>query len=125
MPSFKEENILNTPAKNAFADMVYQILLQYYGSSADDTLMIAGSVAKNMQGVINTDPKDLDLITRDKRFFEFCRKDAKKIFKHFFVKNIGRKRVYIDAGFFSIEIWLDLSKYETVTINNFKIKNYA
>ena len=120
--NFQDNSIFADNYINQVVDKLMTTILTYFPDAEKD-IYVAGSVAKNMQDVINRPSKDLDLIIKDKKIFEFL-KQLKRYgdFDTFF--NQKNNRIYVRTRKFLIEIWFNPENVALIKKYNINQKKY-
>ena len=109
---FTENSIFKNNYINAQADKLMTAIINLI-PDAEEHIYIAGSLAKNMQDVINKPVKDLDIIVNDKKVFETLKTIGRYTGQKVFL-NKYTNRIYVRATpNFLFEIWFN-PKQETV-----------
>lgn len=121
--NFQESSIFADNFINQVVDKLMTTILTYFPDAEKD-IYVAGSVAKNMQDVINRPSKDLDLIIKDKKIFEFL-KQLKRYGDFETNYNEENNRVYVKAKDFSIEIWYNPKDIEVIKKYDINQKTYS
>lgn len=121
--NFQDNSIFADNFINQTIDKLMTTILTYFPESEDE-IYVAGGVAKNMQDVINKPVKDLDLIIRDEKVFEFL-KQLNRYGDFDTNYNKENNRVYVKAKDFYIEIWYNPKDIEVIKKYNINQKLYS
>lgn len=120
---FQESSIFADNFINQTIDKLMAVILNYF-EDAEESIYIAGSVAKNMQDVINKPVKDIDIIVMDEKIFDFL-KDLKPYADFDTEYDKYKNRVYVKANEFYIEIWYNPEKPDIIQKYDINQKNYS
>lgn len=102
---FKQEKIFENDSLNNTCDLIFNKINEVFEKTTD--VVICGSVAKMLSGVLSEEyePKDLDFVVRDFFIWRFLRENLQKWFSNYRVVTIKLERIILYTDSIALEFW--------------------